>query len=109
MMTAAWIAKELGGCAEIHINYLISELLYERQFGKENPLPKLEFAQSGCDFEKMKADIPEYADAFPEGINIVEDSNDEQLMATKDKLSKNGVTESLQEYSRSIDVSVEML
>ena len=41
MMTAAWIAKELGGCAEIHINYLIAELLYERQFGKENPLRSL--------------------------------------------------------------------
>lgn len=77
-MTASWVAKELGEkCTTINVNYLITDLLYEKQFGKENPVPKLEYSKAGCDFEKLLASSPEFAaDYFPEGINIVEDMSD---------------------------------
>lgn len=85
-MTAAWIAKELGNCSTVHVNYLISDILYEKQFGKENPLPKLEFLESGCDFEKMKTISPEFTkEYFPEGITVVEDLSDPQTKTDKEK------------------------
>ena len=86
LMTALWIAKELGDCATIHVNYLLLDLLCEKHFGKENPIPKLEFTLAGCDFEKMKASAPEFStDYFPEGISIVENSSDPVSMAFKQK------------------------
>ena len=53
MMTAAWIAREVG-VQHIRIKYNLVEMLASMSGLDENPMPNLEYTKANFNFKTMK-------------------------------------------------------
>ena len=74
---------------------------------QENPIPKLEYIQSGCNFSKMKRDTPEYTtkEFFPSETMEISD-----LVSKTNELEKRLINEAFPEkgsdvFSRALRIA----
>ena len=80
LMTASWIAREVG-VKQVNVKYTLVETLSVIAGLHEDPMPHLEFIKADCEFQKMKELSPKFSkeEWFPQEVEISEQKQNENF------------------------------